>query len=345
MRGRELFVATLVFLAGCGAVPFGGAGPEAVTDTVTPVPITDAGTSATPSAADLPPGVSPDGTVQPERLVAAHRESLSNRTYTWTVEYDTGREGLVSGSFSGRVAVGDDAFLVEQTRAGPQSNTTLYVNETGGYLRSVSGGYIRYDLIRVPGPVEEYDFADEAIRRYLTGISFDVRRVERRGETYTRLHAADGSVPRGLSESDAAIENYTATAYVTPEGFVRSLTVNYDRREGGQRTGVVFRYDYGVLGNTTVTAPEWSGRISPRSTPTPVDPESESEPATPPDATVAPRSNATGTPTPTETETATAADELDEPTATDGANGTERSKLERAGERSGADLEHAVVGR
>ncbi|MFC7138958.1 hypothetical protein ACFQMA_03790 [Halosimplex aquaticum] len=304
MGKRAVVLVALVLLSGCSAVPFGSDSQQgAPTDTVTPVPVTDAdgGATATATAADLPPGVSADGSVNAIELARAHSAYVENRSYTWFVDYDTGEQDFLGGVFTRRAVVGNGSFFVQQASLGSGANTSLYVNESGGFLRSTEGNETRYDLIEVPGDHSQYVFADAAIRRFLNGARFAVTTVERGGQTYYRLYTADGPVPDTLASSSVAIRNYSATAYVTPDGFVRSLSVEYDRFVGGDRSDVSFRYDYSGVGESTPRAPTWIGNVSRRSTPEPVQPGT-----TAPNGTTAPGGSTATTDEPTAT------DELDE---------------------------------
>lgn len=296
MRRRLVLVAILLVLAGCSDVSFGGSGPEAAPgDTVTPVPVTE--TEATPNGTDagddLPPGVDADGDVDPAVLWASHVSSLGGESYTWTVRFENGGS---DGRFVRRALVDGETFRVEQTRPEPGPNTSLYVNESGGFLRSVAGGETSYERLRVAGGPEQYVFADEAVRRFLDGPQFDVTTVERRGETYYRLHAARGAAPAALDGPRAEVTNYTATAYVAPEGFVRTLAVEYDRLVRGHRARVSLRFDYSDVGSTAPVPPEWVSNVSERTTPVPTDRLDDGTPAPPSTPTSAPdRRNATAT--------------------------------------------------
>lgn len=267
---RPAVVLVVFVLAGCSAVSLGGGGPTTPSETVTPVPITTGPTDQTATSEPLPPGVDADGTVVSGTLSSAHTDYLANRSYTWFVRYDSGNEELAGGTFVRRAVVDNDTFVVEQVSPGPGANTSVYVNETGGFLRSVDDNDTRYDYLRVPGEPTDYTFASDTIRRFLGGSQFTVTEVDRRGRAYYRLHAADGPVPVMLAQSSTTAQNYTATAYVTSEGFVRSLTVAYDRSVAGNRSRVTFRYDYRQVGDSVPVAPRWVAEIDRRSTPTPV---------------------------------------------------------------------------
>lgn len=295
---RGLLVAAVVVLAGCSAVPFGADDRAAApTDTVTPVPLTDGATPTATVPPEFPPGVNGSGTVDAVALSVAHAEFLRNRTYTWSVRYDRGERRFTSGEFLRRVVVGEDNYTVSQTEPDQESNVSLYVNESGGFLRTVQGNDTRYELLAAPGDPDEYAFATESIRRFLA-VPVTVSTVERRGRTYFRLYGAGGEVPDAVTTARATISNYSVTAYVTSEGFVRSLAVDYDRTVDGQQSSVRFRYDYSRVGESAPSSPEWTGSVPRRSTPTPVDP------ARTPDVT--PDANGTAAP-----DTATSTDSLD----------------------------------
>jgi len=271
MHSRVVAVALVVLVAGCGAVPFGsGEDPAPPTDTVTPVPLTtDGSETATGTPRGLPPGVDADGSVNARALGEAHQAFVENRSYTWFVKYDTGNDEFIGGVFVRRAVVGQGTFYVEQVSPGPSPNSTLYVNETGGFLRTIEENETRFELLNIPGEHTEYVFASDAIRRFLTGPQFNVTSVDRGGQTYYRLHTVGGTGPRRLTEASGVVSNYSATAYVTPDGFVKSLSVEYDRRIDRNHTQVTFRYDYSGLGESRPTAPEWVGEVPQRSTPTP----------------------------------------------------------------------------
>jgi len=311
---RGFVVAALVLLAGCSAVPFGSDGTPALTDTVTPVAVTDSPTPEPTVFDDRPQGVAPNGTVDADVLVRAHTERLANLTYTWVLRYDAGdgdNEGYVR-----RVVVGNGTFFVTQAPEGPGTNASMYVNESGGFLRSMAPQGTRYELIRVPGEADDYAFATGSIQQFLDDRTVSVSPVERRGRTYYRLYGAGGPAPGTLGPAEATISDYTVTAYVAPDGFVRSLAVEYDRTVDGDSSHVTVRYDYSRLGESVPTPPDWIAEVPRRSTPEPVDPDGTDGTDTP-DVTDAP--DRTDTPDRATVATAsegTPTDDLDGPIAT-----------------------------
>jgi hypothetical protein len=302
MRWGLVAVVVVVLVAGCSAVSFGGGRPGAgPTDTVTPVPVTDSSTPPPTVASGRPPGVSANGTIDAEALTSAHAAYLENRTYTWSIRENSDEP---DEGFLRRVVVGPETFSISQVQGEPRRNVSLYVNETGGFIRVAEADRTRYDLIRLPGRATDYVFATVSIRQFFDGRTVAVSTLDRRDRTYYRLYTAGGPSPGALGPAEATIDDFSATAYVTQEGFVRSLAAEYDRVVEGDSSRVSIRYDYSRIGESTVTPPDWVGNVTRRSTPTPVDSVGTPEPTA--------TAGAPGTPDPTATPT----DELDESTAT-----------------------------
>ncbi|WP_436909922.1 hypothetical protein [Halosimplex marinum] len=303
----------VVLLAGCSAVPFGSDDPRTgPTDTVTPVPVTDDPTPTRTLPDDRPPGVLANGTVDADALTRAHAAHLDNRTYTWRVRYDT---GVADGDrLVRRLVVDREAFTLSQVRGEAGRNVSLYVNATGGYLRVIEARQPRYEFLSLPGRAEDYHFATASVRQLLDERRVSVSTVERRGRTYYRLYAA-GDPPASVGPAGATITGFSATAYVTPEGFVRSLAAEYVRIVDGDRTRVAMRFDYSRLGESNPTPPDWLGEVPLRSTPAPADPDATPNGTVRLDGTATP--NGTVTATPDGTAAPTPTDELDgSPTAT-----------------------------
>ncbi|QLH77689.1 hypothetical protein HZS55_10410 [Halosimplex rubrum] len=275
MRWGLVAVAVAVLVAGCSAVSFGGDGPGSdPTSTVTPVPVTDSPPPTRTGVGERPPGVSVNGTVDAEALARAHTEYLADRTYTWSMREDASGPGA---GFVRRVVVGNETFSLSQVQGELRRNASLYVNESGGFLRVAEPEGTRYDLLRLPGRPADYVFATVSIRQFLGDRTVAVSTVDRRGRTYYRLHAAGGPAPRALGPAEATIRHFSATAYVTREGFVRSLAAEYDRVVDGDPSHVSIRYDYSRLGESAPSAPDWVGNVTRRSTPAPVDPDATPE--------------------------------------------------------------------
>lgn len=273
MDRRTVLLAACAVLAGCGAVPFGAGAPATPSETLTPVPVspaTDRSPNSTP--VDRPPGVPVGGPVNAVRLRSAHEAYLADRSYTWVLDYDVRRppnaESAFDQGFRRRALVEGNRFFVEQVDGDEPLNQSLFVDDSGGYLRVVERNVTRTDTLLDPGTDEDYVVSGQVIERFLDGMNPSVTRVTRGGETYYRLHDGTG-LPPALQR--LAIANYSVTAYVTPEGFVRSMAVSYDRVWAHSVETVSIRFDYSAVGTTTVDAPDWVAGLS-VATPTPTPP-------------------------------------------------------------------------
>lgn len=308
MDGRAVLVlVALVALAGCGAVPLGGNTPADPTETLTPVPVSTETPTSTPT--DRPPGVAPSGTVNAARLREAHKSFLDGRSYEWRLVFDlqdpedpTAVEGFTRQAF-----VDGDRFFVEQRDENQPVVQSLFVNETGGYLRGVTGNETRTETTLDPGVAADYAVGGRLIGRFLTGMNANVTTAERNSETYYRLHAT-GTAPSALRRLGTAVSDYRVTAYVSPEGFVRTLVVRYDRVWNENRERVYVRFDYSGIGTTGVEKPDWVDELDP---PTPEAPPSVVT------STPGNESTPSGSSTPATAATA--------PTTTPGTNETETS--------------------
>ena len=307
MDGRAVLVlVALVALAGCGAVPLGGNTPADPTETLTPVPVSTETPTSTPT--DRPPGVAPSGTVNAARLREAHKSFLDGRSYEWRLVFDLqdSEDPTAVEGFTRQAFVDGDRFFVEQRDENQPVVQSLFVNETGGYLRGVTGNETRTETTLDPGVAADYAVGGRLIGRFLTGMNANVTTAERNGETYYRLHAT-GTAPSALRRLGTAVSDYRVTAYVSPEGFVRTLVVRYDRVWNENRERVYVRFDYSGIGTTGVEKPDWVDELDPPTpeappsvvTSTPGDESTPSGSSTPATAATAP----TTTPGTNETET------------------------------------------
>ena len=295
MDHRPVVLVALVVLAGCGGAPFGGGSAPTRQETLTPVPISPTGDQPrTSTPVDRPPGVSVVGPVNATRLRVAHESFVAGLTYTWELDFDVQRsprpDPVFDQGFGRRAVVEGDRFLVEQIGDGSSLEQYLYVDDSGGYLRAVRDNETEHDAVRDPGDVDDYVVSGEVVERFLTGMNPNVTRIQRDGRTYFRLYA-DVGLPPALDRLSTRVRNYRVTVYVTPEGFVRSMVVRYDRSWHDGEESVSIRFDYSAVGETSVEAPDWVEGIS-FETPTPT-PETPATPETP-----TPETLATPTPTP-----------------------------------------------
>ncbi|WP_459194656.1 DUF7537 family lipoprotein [Halosimplex sp. J119] len=256
-RRVALAVVFAVALAGCGAfAPTGDAGaPE---ETVTPLPVpTDTATSESLSP---PPGVAANGSVWPSVIAAAHHRALADRSFTWTLEYER-RDvdaGVAVDSISKRMQVdGDRSYLIRTNRSSAR-RAALYADEAGTYSREVRNDSTSVRHVPNLTDYRTHLATAQSLRAYLTTADASVSRVERRGEPYYRVHVTVLPVPIRANHPKQTIHNYSATAYLTPEGRVGALIVRYDYTFGTDHVGVSLRTRYDRVGGTTVTRPDWA---------------------------------------------------------------------------------------
>jgi len=86
--------------------------------------------------------------------------------------------------------------------------------------------------------------------------------VTHEGRTYYRVFSAGDDKPdvsEGFNAPRAV--NYRATAYITPGGIVRTLSVEYDRIRVDGYHHITVRFDYTDIGETTVDRPAWIDRV------------------------------------------------------------------------------------
>ncbi|MFC7193686.1 hypothetical protein ACFQL4_01975 [Halosimplex aquaticum] len=217
-------------------------------------------TTAPGEALSPPPGVAANGSISPTALGAAHRRALANRSFTWSVEYERRdlNAGVTVDAVSKRLRVGRDGSYLFRTERSPGHRDALYANGTDAYARTVLGNASTVRHLASVIDYRNYLTTTRSLRRYLPTRGASVARVERGGQTFYRLHAT--APARGIRDGHPklTIHNYSATAYLTPAGFVRSLVVSYDYQLRTDRVAVALRADYGRVGETTVDRPEWA---------------------------------------------------------------------------------------
>lgn len=295
-----LLVACLVALAGCSVGPLGD---DSEPETVTPVAVDATASQETPVPVEgPPPGVAPNGTVDSEALRAAHHRALGNQSYTWTVVGSTAPTKDNNQSVSRRVTVEGDEILVEETRSARSGNVSLYVNGSFGYVRSNTGDGIRFLTVPRPLPNRTYAFGGSLVAEFLDGVTVETEVVQRDEQPLYRLKSTDDP-PDVVDRPGRTVRDFSATAFVRPSGFVRTLVVEYDQRTDHGWREFSFRFDYSRLGESSVTEPDWVSTAR-----------ADAQPARP-----SPESSWSGTQTATPTERAPTAQ-----ATTERATGTDR---------------------
>jgi hypothetical protein len=241
MDRRVLALALVVAVAGCGSL----AGQSDSRETLTPAPVP----SVTEGDVPLPPGVGPDGSIDAERLAAAHSEALVGRSYTRRITRRfADRERISTLRVENRTR-----YRYDHVRPGTGENATEFSDGADRYTRykRFSPQYNR----EAATPVRDRhgELARRAIRDYLdletaavsTAVVDGERRYVVRGETddYRGDEAA----------------NFSVRAVVGPVGLVYSLDVSYAERRGGEAVAVSYRHRY-ELEPVTVSRPGWVER-------------------------------------------------------------------------------------
>jgi hypothetical protein len=109
---------------------------------------------------------------------------------------------------------------------------------------------MRLDVTRVD---RRYVFAESLLRFNLRAGDYRTRAVERDGVRSLRLTYS----PNGSAPADGT-GNYTATVFVTREGFVRQFSVAFTDLRGDR---VSLRFRYTAVGATAVSPPDWVARL------------------------------------------------------------------------------------
>lgn len=242
-RRVAVSLAVLAVLAGCSGL----AGPSGQAETVTPasVPAVDE-TTDTPASA-LPPGVTGGGVLDAERLAEAHLASTRGQSYTWTA-----RTTFDGNSSTQLLAVESPRrYVYEQQTIGPGSNASAFANGEVIYVR-----YYRFveQLRRVEAPnvTDRYGpIAASGIAQFLAVENATVAETLVDGDLYYRIEAETDR----YREIEGA-RNYSVTALVRPDGFVRELSAAYVIGDAEDGVAVTYDYQYNTTART-VERPAW----------------------------------------------------------------------------------------
>jgi hypothetical protein len=276
MGWRWLLVCALVALAGCGAVF--GTDTVATSETLTPAPVPETAGTATPDNESIAPGLTRTGVTDVDALVAAHRTATADRSFVW-VE----RRGRVFGE--SRVSATAPVALRNRTvarvesptvyrvrtrrntvRLGPESvDVASYSAYADGRDRHVqytpgdggAGGrpaerYRTLDAVSVHESEHVGGAATSAIRNFLSveNATVSATRVGGRTRYLIRSHQPPLAGSR-------QIRNYTVTATVSPDGFVRSLDVSFVWVTSALPRKVRYAFAFEDVDETTVDPPAW----------------------------------------------------------------------------------------
>ncbi|WP_255196376.1 DUF7537 family lipoprotein [Halorarius litoreus] len=257
-RRALLVVALLVGLAGCSGTPV-------TEDTATPTAVATPAPVPTESLPEnrIAPGVSPQRIVDAERLAAAHKSALTDRSYTRTsgTTYRFANGTLLARTtFTRSVDRAADRQLLVRGRTGAPFRTYQYAEWANGTLvleRIVRNETVRYErrarselTIAEPGGGVAAFLAEQdprvAGKRTVNGtveyvlVARNVTRVP-----VLEHIGANRTTPIRL------------VAAVTPEGLVRSIRLSAEGTYRGEPVRAVNRYRIRSVGETHVGRPPW----------------------------------------------------------------------------------------
>jgi hypothetical protein len=220
-----------------------------------------------------PPGIAPNGSVTPGALLRAHYAVLDNRSFTWRLDYR--RSVDESGPATAEVASNATVDVAERRlrvasngsyhlvrRMTGMTGGSVYADDTGTYVRSSLSNGSGYRSAGGELDYRHYLRTSQTLGRFFSVAAASVSTVERDGRTYYRVHVTDPPPTLADGHAKQTITDYTATAYVTPDGLIRALAVEYNYTLGEDRVTVSFRSVFRDVGTTTVTRPEWVAELT-----------------------------------------------------------------------------------
>ena len=251
-----LLVAALVATAGVPGVAPGLAGsaePTQSTPTTTPEP--------TPDPRPVAPGVTTAGIENATLLADAHRRAVSNESYQWTLGYLESIAGDEIGREVETIRVEEPHVYVTEVHrvswAGlrayprPTSSEDSYADGSTRYARRPNepdgiAARVLDPAVR-DGPGRQALRAERYVEWYLsTEQSRVVNSTVEDGVEVYRIEGSGNDFPRS--------REYEFVAFVDETGFVRSMRVSYENRDG---LGITVWSEYDSVGNTTVEPPLW----------------------------------------------------------------------------------------
>lgn len=247
MTVGTLLVVALLLTAGCSQPLTGDGGPDD-TPTVTPVPLADDGDRG---ADELAPGVQPDGITDSARLLDAHAEALSNRSYTVRLSSRRETADTTAVSYDRVVRVAADGrfhyVLTTETPSGERRVERWRGAETAAEAVTENG---TTTYRRLEDPATPTLLTSGDLRRLFVALPADVERVgERDGTAVHRVTGGPDDLP--------PLSNVTYEVEVTERGLIRAYEVRYDLAGRHPGTTVTVTATVTDVGETTVERPPW----------------------------------------------------------------------------------------
>jgi len=262
MRWRTLAVVVLAVTAGCGS--FTAANER--TETVTPVPVTDVPTPE-PTPTGIAPGLSGGGVRDVNRLAEAHTNAIEGERYVWrsvrrtdSLPNVSGQEHVVRQNLS--VESERRYRFYTNRRDLDQRGDERLLNDVSEfadgetvYRRFVPFSQQEFTYERQPAEAASVRYESEMagpVRRYLAVPNATVAEARVDGAPYYRVDAERERVP-GFTRG----RNFSATALVSPAGFVKAMNVSYVVDRSTRTVDVEYSFRYERRDDVSLDRPGW----------------------------------------------------------------------------------------
>ncbi|WP_152043169.1 hypothetical protein [Salinigranum salinum] len=214
----------------------------------------------------LAPGLTTHGVVDADALAEAHATTLANRSYTWELTYVEFANGTKVGSATETVAVAAPSVYVSNvshdgflTYRGPVDSRPAYADGTKRYQPTATG--LENTTIEDDDAGRQQSRARQYYGILLDGQETSVVRTLLGGP---RLYVVDIE-----GTSAVTVQNYTATARISPEGIVYYYSGSYCLasfgRDDVRELCLSITMQYRNVGETTVEPPPWYTERVPKS--------------------------------------------------------------------------------
>lgn len=222
-------------------------------------------TTPSPTPDPYPPGLSADGVGNLTRLADAHVTAVRNRQYTLDVVFVGPPEADGFENWSSvrwRLWVGSahnfriNATYRHEDRSPRWLEFGVYADGVNLYRRVETPNETAYDA-RPAGSSDATSyvfFTRSLLMQYLDTPSTSVNRVVDEETGTVRYRVVAEGTPSGMRTE---IQGYRALAWVTPDGRVSSLSVEYTADVGGQLRAVRMGFEYLTYGDADVEQPSW----------------------------------------------------------------------------------------
>ncbi|GGM45860.1 hypothetical protein [Haloarcula argentinensis] len=241
-------VAVFVVLAGCSGVPW--------SPTVTPSPTSGENTSA------LAPGLTESGVTDAWALTKAHRDHLTNTTYTKRSYRSIRANGTLLQNLSATMKRGHGGqYLYELHIGGTERNPTraitVFRNDSMLVQRTAyeNGTVVHVGAEKATTPGKERYGA--VYSKLVASNTTVAETVERNG---TRLYRVESVGEPDTSSAYTNASNYEFSALISPEGFVHEYHVSYATSRDGRPVTVTVSLQFTERGQTTVHPPAWASK-------------------------------------------------------------------------------------